>query len=334
MSFLFVPELGASTSESDWPSHRPAPSVTWRGKPMPLRSWRRAWRRAIWTRLLSGTTYSPLTLDRGITWWTASLRASRVSLGALRDGGRARRTIAGYGRESPRSSPICDRRESSWRTSQGSFMEELNTFSGPWPISGSMRNGEISARERPERPIYDDESSSWPSAEATPNAHDGHRPTDVVSTQGANLQREAQLWQTPSDPAFSKRRQARQTERGEELLPAQAVSFPTPRFGPHGTPGAGLRHPTIESAGPKSSTSSRVLNPLFVEWLMGFPIGWTDSGPLGMVSFPRWRRAHGLNSATDSRAEMLAGARGVSPAPAGQSPGCVRPPAGWLWREV
>ena len=32
------------------------------------------------------------------------------------------------------------------------------------------------------------------------------------------------------------------------------------------------------------------LNPLFVEWLMGLPIGWTDSRPLGMGGFRRWLR--------------------------------------------
>lgn len=29
-------------------------------------------------------------------------------------------------------------------------------------------------------------------------------------------------------------------------------------------------------SGEKSSTSDRTLNPRFVEWLMGWPIGWTD----------------------------------------------------------
>jgi len=35
---------------------------------------------------------------------------------------------------------------------------------------------------------------------------------------------------------------------------------------------------------PKSST--RRLNPTFVEWLMGFPIGWTAFAPLATQSFP------------------------------------------------
>ena len=35
------------------------------------------------------------------------------------------------------------------------------------------------------------------------------------------------------------------------------------------------------------------LNPEFVEWLMGWPIGWTDSGPLEMAKFRRWLDEHG-----------------------------------------
>lgn len=47
------------------------------------------------------------------------------------------------------------------------------------------------------------------------------------------------------------------------------------------------------------------LNPRFVEWLMGMPIGWTDCGALGMQSFRSWRHAHlfslrrGLESEAD-----------------------------------
>lgn len=38
--------------------------------------------------------------------------------------------------------------------------------------------------------------------------------------------------------------------------------------------------------GPASSPSRRSLNPLFVEWLMRWPIGWTDFGCSETVSTP------------------------------------------------
>ena len=35
------------------------------------------------------------------------------------------------------------------------------------------------------------------------------------------------------------------------------------------------------------------LNPTWVEWLMGWPIGWTDLKPLETGKFQAWRRSHG-----------------------------------------
>ena len=35
------------------------------------------------------------------------------------------------------------------------------------------------------------------------------------------------------------------------------------------------------------------LQPAFVEWMMGWPIGWTDLRPLEMARFQAWWRQHG-----------------------------------------
>ena len=44
------------------------------------------------------------------------------------------------------------------------------------------------------------------------------------------------------------------------------------------------------------------LNPTWVEWLMGWPIGWTDLKPLAMDKFRSWRQRHGdcLQEITDA----------------------------------
>jgi hypothetical protein len=36
------------------------------------------------------------------------------------------------------------------------------------------------------------------------------------------------------------------------------------------------------------------LNPTFVEWLMGWPLGWTDLKPLEMDKFQQWQQQHGI----------------------------------------
>lgn len=41
----------------------------------------------------------------------------------------------------------------------------------------------------------------------------------------------------------------------------------------------------ISKSGPSSSSNTRNLNPLFVEHLMGLPLGWTDFAPLAMESY-------------------------------------------------
>jgi hypothetical protein len=42
-----------------------------------------------------------------------------------------------------------------------------------------------------------------------------------------------------------------------------------------------------------SETLGGQLNPTWVEWLMGWPIGWTDLKPLEMDKFQQWLRSHG-----------------------------------------
>lgn len=43
---------------------------------------------------------------------------------------------------------------------------------------------------------------------------------------------------------------------------------------------------------PLNAVAGGPLNPRWVAWLMGFPIGWTDLEPLGMPSFLWWLREH------------------------------------------
>jgi hypothetical protein len=37
------------------------------------------------------------------------------------------------------------------------------------------------------------------------------------------------------------------------------------------------------------------MSPMWVEWLMGWPIGWTDLRPLETVRFQQWRASHGVD---------------------------------------
>lgn len=91
----------------------------------------------------------------------------------------------------------------------------------------------------------------------------GNKDDPVLTLQG-----QAQAWSTPSVVDTTGGRMTRSGDRsGEPLLKGQAET-------------ASLRsslpdHP-ISTAGEESSKIRRTLNPLFVEWLMGWPPGWTS----------------------------------------------------------
>ena len=83
-------------------------------------------------------------------------------------------------------------------------------------------------------------------------------------------------------------------------LESQARTWATPMSTDGYKPSAGKRrnsdlsHQVQETLkrGGKSSKSTPRLNPLFVEWLMGWPIGWTDCDAVATESFRSWRRTH------------------------------------------
>lgn len=124
-----------------------ARSCTWKGKPMPLPSLRRAWQTAGWLRLLSGLTLSPLTALGGVVSWIASLPVSHARRGVRRGRVEGLKTSGGSGRTSLGSFASFDPASSSWRTSHLSLFEEALPLSSLiWPASGSMRSGACWAR--------------------------------------------------------------------------------------------------------------------------------------------------------------------------------------------
>lgn len=131
---------------------------------------------------------------------------------------------------------------------------------------------------------------------------------------GIPLANEVQIWarnhwSTPkaSDPA--KAGPNMRGSKGDVPLPAQAVNWPTPLAAASGEKvvptsnqpgliGAVFNFPYSHQgppipAGPTSSPERRTLNPLFVEWLMGWPIGWTASAPVETASSRWWQDMRG-----------------------------------------
>ena len=140
--------------------------------------------------------------------------------------------------------------------------------------------------------------------------------SDATSTMGMNLKRDAEVWQTPGTDSFRSRGADRKDEMGLDQqaratnwktphgmssnsgggeFAKQANYWQTP-IARDWKPETGSEHNAYDKtnlsrqvyslqdrqtqAGPPSSesgqTSRRRLNPRFVEWLMGLPIGWTE----------------------------------------------------------
>lgn len=173
----------------------------------------------------------------------------------------------------------------------------------------------------------------WPTASA--NDHKGS--FQPGQRRGQLSEAAEQTWPTPitgdahlnSTPEAAKRR----LKEGKVTLSRVTDAWPSPRTsdtngpGKHGTGGMDLRTKAAGWATPMASDGSKPsagdrrsadlshqaqgttkpgassrpkLNPLFVEWLMGLPLGWTAFAPVETGSFQRWLLLHGANSRNGS----------------------------------
>jgi hypothetical protein len=262
MGWLYVPGMTVSGWDLGLWSEAIARSVTWRSKHSPGRTWLRRWKRVCWLRLLSGPSLPPSTVDAGAARWISSLPGSRVS--RSRSGGTARApaTRAGSGRRSRESFARYDRGSCCWKTCPGLFRTKVGSrrFSGTWPKAGSMRSGIASVRRNSGPRTSASAFSFWP----TPLVYDARSPGPNCRYHGLAWMVEHRVWL-------------------KEL---------SRRVDPNGRAGKRLSRMI---AGPRPR-----LNPRFAEWLMGLPIGWTDSGCVEMESFQSWRQRH-LSSLRDGQ---------------------------------
>jgi hypothetical protein len=111
----------------------------------------------------------------------------------------------------------------------------------------------------------------WP----TPRSSDTNGP-GLHGDGGMDLRTAVLLVPTPNSRDW-KDSGPTQGERKSPNLGTVAHLLPTPNARDHkGMPGAGSRANGGRQASLPVSVGSGRLNPTWVEWLMGFPLGWTD----------------------------------------------------------
>lgn len=145
-----------------------------------------------------------------------------------------------------------DRDTSSWKTHQTSWLEGLNKYSERFPSWGIIYHGELFPLETPARLTYEKDGGVW----ATPTRN-----------MAKNSVTESQL------------------KRNSPDLKMQVHLYPTLVKGHLGGGSGGIQkifqNPNLTDVEKvrMAAGNGGDLNPDWTEWLMGFPVGWTETFP-------------------------------------------------------
>ena len=165
---------------------------------------------------------------------------------------------------------------SSWRTHQCSLLGDLDEFLETWPQWGLMRDGECWEQQMLAQTIRGTESG------LSPNGVDSfHTPNTTGLDGGSNsrkaLKKHQETWPTPTVGCVEGGEQSdrvEQTQSGGYIL--RKLNKPNMTYG------AKLSDAILYEEKKKNKTVGGKLNPTWTEWLMGWPLGWTDLKPLEM----------------------------------------------------
>jgi len=269
MSWLFsqalVEEYSAGTSLAGQPFAQlnvmPTPHKFWRNDKMMESS----------DHSRFGLTSQVLTDDHGTELLTSFLAVSRVRISAQRaEALESKANGQVFGSTCSASFARYAQKECSWKTAQLSLLGDSELFLETWPRWGSMRNGESFLRPIPALPICESASGLWP----TVTVHGNYNRPGISKSSGMGLASAVKLIPTPTAMNFT---------GGAAMCK-------------WGGAGAWAKMKTMFT----SEEINGQLNPQWVEWLMGWPIGWACLKPLAMDKFREWQQQHGGFSANET----------------------------------
>lgn len=301
----FVAESEDSISGSECPEVdlKSELFVTLSGKPTarPL-SWH-GWKSRPWSKRLSGATSQPLMAIHGAGKWVASLGEYHASPTPVRERGLQKKTKETYGTMHGGSFAKWEQTSYSWRTLEALLTGECPEYSETWPTSGSMQNGVCSVAKAWEPPIGANVYSCWhtpaardyrgraaegPYTNLAKDVHHWSTPgaSDAIGTGNQSFQNclkaNVEKWSTP----MPLREEIGRRSISPNLL-QQVKNFVSQEN--NSSQDCGRQDNPIRSGLEYLWSIGRpYLNPMFVEWLMGFPRGWSKPTSLGTIELRRW----------------------------------------------
>lgn len=263
-----------------------------------------------------GMTFAPLTERRGEELLMSYRAAFHARTSAPRVGAQA--SLANEvdsGKKWHELLAKFDPASCSWKTAQCSLLADLEQSLETWPRWGSMRNGACYQQPMLERLTSGSESGYWP----TPKSNDAEKRGnfDIQNPRnGLPAAAKRSVFPTPSASDGTRGGVMTESMTGQSLTQVvnTMVRFPTPCASDHkGSGKSGTLRDRLDYAAERGATKSNVyatpqasdfrsgqtsrledpnrsrnlndqiggqLNPTWVEWLMGWPLGWTDLKPL------------------------------------------------------
>jgi hypothetical protein len=208
-----------------------------------------------------GMTYKPLTEDRGEALLMSYLEAFLAKTLAQPGGGQElTESDQECGKKWHGSFTKYDHDTYSWKTHQCSLLGGLEPFSETWPRWGLMRDGECWEQQTLAHLTRETEYGLWP----TPTVCGNYNQKGMSKSSGDGLATAVKMWPTPRTRGMCG--------------------------------GTGHKQMLIQKLGEEEGTemfNGGKLNPSWVEWLMGWPLGWTDLKPLETDKFQKWQDEHG-----------------------------------------
>lgn len=218
-----------------------------------------------------GTTCVPFEGNLGeelLTWYRAGFLAKTSASPGMEP--ESTENGADSGERWPGSLAKYDPDTCSWKTAQRSLLGDSEPSSVTWPRSGLMLDGQCWELQRLTLTTTGKDSGYWP----TPTVCGNYNRKGASKTSGDGLATAVmkRMYPTATATAYKgwspNHNRANTDDRLDYTVEREAFQ-------------TGQQTPPMR------------LNPNWVEWLMGWPIGHTDLRPLGMDKFREYEQQHG-----------------------------------------